>query len=115
MKADMWWTPDLGDARPEDDTAGQVMVVSREYVANQVRSVIQCRERWLTDNNLALDTNMDNKEHSAETLVAVRSSRLRPPTVPAAAAHSIVRSGGGAWRPCWSWWPCAALGLGDLG
>ena len=65
VEADMWWTSELGEKRHDDDNEGQIMVVSKEYVANQVRSVIQCREKWLAENNLPLDTKMTSDQKNS--------------------------------------------------
>ena len=58
LDADMWRNPNLGAAEPEDEPDGQVMVVSKEHVAKQVREVIEWREKWLDQQGLARDTRM---------------------------------------------------------
>ena len=58
----MWWTADLAEARPDEDTDGQVMVVSNEDVAKQVREVIAWREKWLAQQRLSMDTIMNNEQ-----------------------------------------------------
>ena len=45
LDADMWRNPNLGAAQPGDKPEGQVMVVSKEHVAKQVREVIAWREK----------------------------------------------------------------------
>ena len=47
LDADIWRNPNLGAAQPEDESEGQVMVVSKEHVAHQIREVITWREKWL--------------------------------------------------------------------
>ena len=59
IESDIWYNRNLGAPQPEEDSdkeSGQLMVVSREPVAQQVRDVIQWREEWLIKHNLALDT-----------------------------------------------------------
>ena len=50
LENDKWWTNDL------------VTVVSKEYVANQVREIIEWREKWLTQRNLDIHTCMNDKQ-----------------------------------------------------
>ena len=52
--------PSAGAA--DDHVEGIPMVVSEEFVASQVRHVIERREKWLRDNHLPLDTVMDETQ-----------------------------------------------------
>ena len=62
---DMWCTSN-------DTEDGLPMVVSAEYVALQVKKVIQRREQWLRDRGLPLDSIMNEVEKDA-FLVAVKA------------------------------------------
>ena len=64
LEADIWWTDALQEIRLDDDPEYQVMVVSKEYVAKQVREVIDWRETWLKKQGLATDTRM-NQDRAA--------------------------------------------------
>jgi hypothetical protein len=56
LPEDAWKRPDVGGA-PQPAAQGEAhLVVSREHVACQVRSVIEWRESWLKDKRLPLDT-----------------------------------------------------------
>ena len=46
----------------DDPVDGIPMVVSEEFVAMQVKNVIQRRAQWLRDNHLPLTTVMDNPQ-----------------------------------------------------
>ena len=61
------WSQSASVSQPSADAAadhvgGIPMVVSEEFVASQVRNVIERRERWLRDNDLPLDTVMDGDQ-----------------------------------------------------
>ena len=61
----MRWNPNLGAAQPEDESEGQVMVVSKEHVANQVREVITWREKWLEQQGLPMNMFMNKGQKEA--------------------------------------------------
>ena len=44
---------------PEEESESQVMVLSKEFVARQVREVIRWREKWLDEEGLPRNTVMD--------------------------------------------------------
>ena len=71
LDADMWRNPNRGAAQSEDESEGQVMVVSKEHVAKQVRAVIAWREKRLAHQRLSMDTIMNNeqKERAARRAV----------------------------------------------
>ena len=59
VPADDRRTTNLGAAQPEEESERQVMVVSKEFVARQVREVIRWREKWLDEKGLPRNTVMD--------------------------------------------------------
>jgi hypothetical protein len=65
LQADLWRNPNLGAPQPEDETEGQVMVVSKEHVAKQVREVITWREKWLEQTGLPSNTLMNDEQKDA--------------------------------------------------
>ena len=65
LKEDKWWTPALQWTRPDNDPGYQVMVVSKEYVAKQVREIIEKRETWLSEEGHELDTRMNAEQRTA--------------------------------------------------
>ena len=65
LKEDKWWTPPLQWTRPDNDPGYQVMVVSKEYVAKQVREIIEKRETWLSEQGHELDTCMNAEQRTA--------------------------------------------------
>ena len=67
--------PNLGAAQPEDEPEGQVMVVSKEHTAKQVREVIAWRERWLAQEGLPRDTLMNDEQKDACLAVSKKKSR----------------------------------------
>ena len=59
VPADDRRTTNLGAAQPEEESERQVMIVSKEFVARQVREVIRWREKWLDEKGLPRNTVMD--------------------------------------------------------
>ena len=55
---DVWRNTNLGASQPEEESESQVMVVSKEFVARQVREVIRWREKWLDEKGLPRNTVM---------------------------------------------------------
>ena len=62
VPADDRRTTNLGAAQPEEESERQVMVVSKEYVARQVREVIKWREKWLDQKGLPRNTLMNEAQ-----------------------------------------------------
>ena len=56
LPEDVWKHPDVGGASQPAAQGEAHMVVSREYVARQVQTVVAWREKWLQEQNLPLDT-----------------------------------------------------------
>ena len=61
------WSQSASVSQPSADAAddpvdGIPMVVSEEFVACQVKNVIERREKWLRDNHLPLATVMDDPQ-----------------------------------------------------
>ena len=56
LPEDVWKHPDVGGASQPAAQGEAQLVVSREHVASQVQTVIACREKWLRDEGLPLDT-----------------------------------------------------------
>ena len=59
----------------------QVMVVSAEYVARQVREVIKWRETWLEQEGLPMDTLMNETQKDAFLLASKQEYHSRPDQV----------------------------------
>ena len=51
-----------GAAQPDDEPAGQNMVVSEEHMAMQVRNIIETREKWLKANDLPMSALVGEKQ-----------------------------------------------------
>jgi hypothetical protein len=62
------WLENRGVSQPSvlEDSGGSqpsaLIVVSREHIAMQVKSVIECRENWLQAQGLAMNTRMNNPQ-----------------------------------------------------
>ncbi len=78
LNADIWRNPNLGAAQPEDESEGQVIVVSKEHVAHQVREVIAWREKWLAQEGLPRNTFMNNEEKDAFLKASKEEYHSRP-------------------------------------
>ena len=78
LHADIWRNPNFGAAQPEDESEGQVMVVSKEHVAKQVREVIEWREKWLAQEGLPGNTLMNNKQKDAFLKASKEEYHNRP-------------------------------------
>ena len=78
LDADIWRNPNLGAAQPEDESEGQVMVVSKEHVARQVREVIAWREKWLAQVGLPMNTLMNNEQKDAFLTASKEEYHNRP-------------------------------------
>ena len=70
-ESDLWRQPEHppseydADDNDEDEGDGVRMVVSAEFVAMQVKKVIERREKWLRDNNFPVDTLMNVQQRNA--------------------------------------------------
>ena len=64
LQEDVWKHPDVDGASQPAAQGEAHMVVSREHVARQVQKVIACREKWLQDEGLPLDTVL--RDHLAD-------------------------------------------------
>ena len=60
LPEDVWKRPDVGGASQPAAQGEAHLVVSREHVARQVRTVLAWRESWLKDRRLPLDTVIRN-------------------------------------------------------
>ena len=58
VEEDVWRRRDPGGASQPAAQGETHLVVTREHVARQVGLVIRCRERWLEDHGLAMETKM---------------------------------------------------------
>ncbi len=65
VEADLWRNGYIEAPQPGSELEGQVMLVSQEHVARQVREVITTRERWLEQEGLPRNTVMNHAQRGA--------------------------------------------------